>query len=134
MWFVFALFFLLYGQLFWAIKQSRGRINGVSYCWSGFGFQKWTNVRDFEDYSTWVSLVLRSEGLGGICMLIAIYCIGCLEFKQWFPWTPHCVAGLLKHSSRFAKDQVEATQKAACLLCELECHFPSYSRWRRLSV
>ena len=57
--------FLLYGQLFWAIKQSRGRINGVSYCWSGFGFQKWTNVRDFEDYSTWVSLVLRSEGLGG---------------------------------------------------------------------
>ena len=133
MWFVFALFFLLYGQLFWAIKQSRGRINGVSYCWSGFGFQKWTNVRDFEDYSTWVSLVLRSEGLGG-------HLYADCDLLHWLPWNSN--NGFLGHivslgssNTRRGSLKIKLRRHAtACILCELECHFPSYSRWRRLSV
>ena len=65
------------------------------------------------------------------CWLWSIILVA-LEFKQWFPWTPHCVTGLLKHTSRFAKDQVKVTQKTVCLLWELECRFPSYSRCRSI--
>ena len=40
LWSAFTLFFLLYGQLFCAIEQSRIRLNGGSYRWSGFGCEK----------------------------------------------------------------------------------------------
>ena len=63
LWSTFMLFFLLYGQLFSATEQSRRRLNGVSYRWSGFDYEKWTNVREFQDYLAWVSLVFRGESL-----------------------------------------------------------------------
>ena len=64
LWSAFTLFFLLYGQLFCAIEQSRRRLNGVSYRWSGFGYEKWTNVREFQDYSPLVSLVIHRGKAG----------------------------------------------------------------------
>ena len=70
------------------IKQSRGCLNGVFYCWSGFGFVKWMNVRDFEDYSTWVSLVFQSEGLGGD---LHADC----DLLYWLPWNSN--NGFLGH-------------------------------------
>ena len=63
LWSAFTLFFLLYGQLFCAIEQCRIRLNGGSYRWSGFGCEKWTNVREFQDYSSLASLVFRNESL-----------------------------------------------------------------------
>ena len=63
LWSAFTLFFLLYGQLFCAIEQSRIRLNEGSYRWSGFGCEKWTNVREFQDYSFLASLVFRNERL-----------------------------------------------------------------------
>ena len=129
LWSTFMLFFLLYGQLFSAIEQSRRRLNGVSYRWSGFDYEKWTNVREFQDYLAWVSLVFRGESLVDHLHGHLHADCGLLHWLPWnsnngfFFWTLHCVAGLLKHSSRFAKDQVKATQKTVCFLCELNKGF-----------
>ena len=43
------------------IKQCRGCLNGVSYCWSGFGFVKWMNVRSILDL-----VITRNETEGAL--------------------------------------------------------------------
>ena len=63
LWSVLTLFFLLNGQLFCAVEQSRIRLNGGPYRWSGFGYVKWTNVSEFQDNLSLASPVLRSESL-----------------------------------------------------------------------
>ena len=81
LWSAFTLFFLLYGQLFCAIEQSKIRLNGGSYRCSGFGCEKWKNVREFQDYSSLASLVFRNESLAdhllGHLHADCDYCIGC---------------------------------------------------------
>ena len=85
LWSVFMLFFLLYGQLFCPIEQSRGRLNGVAHRWSGFDYVKLTNVREiqFEDYLSWVSLVFRCESL--VDHLHGHLHADC-DLLYWLPW------------------------------------------------
>ena len=83
MWSAFTLFFLLYGHLFCAIEQSRIRLNGGSYRWSGFGCEKWTNVREFQDYSSLASLVFRNESLAD--HLHGHLHADC-DLLYWLPW------------------------------------------------
>ena len=83
LWSAFTLFFLLYGQLFCAIEQSRMRLNGGSYRWSGFGCAKWTNAREFQDYSSLASLVFRNESLAD--HLHGHLHADC-DLLYWLPW------------------------------------------------
>ena len=83
LWSAFTLFFLLYGQLFCAIEQSRICLNGGSYRWSGFGCEKWTNVREFQDYSSLASLVFRNESLAD--HLHGHLHADC-DLLYWLPW------------------------------------------------
>ena len=83
LWSVLTLFFLLNGQLFYAIEQSRIRLNGGSYSWSGFGYAKWTNVREFQDYSSLALLVFRSESFAD--HLHGHLRVDC-DLLYWLPW------------------------------------------------
>ena len=64
-------------------KKAIIRLNGGSYRWSGFGCEKLTYVREFQDYSSLGSLVCRNE-------ILADHLHGHLhadcDLLYWLPW------------------------------------------------
>ena len=122
---VLTLFLLLNGQLFCAVEQPRIRLNGGSCRWSGFGYVKWTNVREFQDYSSLASLVLRSESLAD--HLHGHLHVDC-DLLYWLSWNSN--NGSL---GRFIALIGSSNIRRGSLL-KSRCDFPSYVRCRRFGV